>query len=105
MISGSIVNMTDHNLETYTNAEAIAISQDPLGHQGIRLFGGPLVDVGSSGPNGAVNICGRRLSGGAAALAFLNTGKGAVDLTCDHDCLSALGLDPTAELAVRDVWA
>lgn len=40
LISGSIQRMSAANLATYSNKEAIAISQDSLGLQGQRVQGG-----------------------------------------------------------------
>eukprot|EP00043_Microstomoeca_roanoka_P012630 m.122529 g.122529 ORF g.122529 m.122529 type:complete len:235 (+) comp15548_c0_seq6:1185-1889(+) len=48
LISANIRNMSAYNLETFKNADVIAINQDPLGKQGRRLVGGDL-----SGSNNA----------------------------------------------------
>ena len=40
--SGNVRNMTSTNLETYLNSEVIAVNQDPMGRQGVRLVGGDL---------------------------------------------------------------
>merc|ERR1712080_356678 len=48
LISGSILDMTDETLQTYSNKEVIAVSQDPLGKQGIRILGDAL--SGGSSP-------------------------------------------------------
>jgi len=42
LISANVRNMSQENLETYMNTEVIAIDQDRLGLQGIRLVGGDL---------------------------------------------------------------
>ena len=39
IISANIRNMSQVNLETYTNREVIAVDQDPLGMQGTRIMG------------------------------------------------------------------
>lgn len=39
IISANIRNMSQVNLETYTNREVIAVDQDPLGVQGTRVMG------------------------------------------------------------------
>ena len=41
LISGNVRNMSAFNLQTYSNAEVIAVDQDVLGKQGTRLVGGP----------------------------------------------------------------
>ena len=45
----SQLKMSDETLATYSNTEVIAISQDVLGKQGIRIFGG---DLASKVPDG-----------------------------------------------------
>jgi hypothetical protein len=40
LLSQSVVNMSAHRLETYTNTEVIAVGQDAMGRQGMRLKGG-----------------------------------------------------------------
>lgn len=40
LLSQSVVNMSAHRLETYSNAEVIAVGQDDMGRQGMRLKGG-----------------------------------------------------------------
>lgn len=50
LISANLRNMSAMNLETYKNKEVIAVSQDSLGQQGIRVAGGKL--LGSSGGRG-----------------------------------------------------
>ncbi|XP_065846502.1 probable alpha-galactosidase isoform X3 [Oscarella lobularis] len=47
LISSNVRNLSLYALETYSNAEVIAVNQDPLGKQGMRLYGGSL----SQNPN------------------------------------------------------
>eukprot|EP01121_Diplochlamys_sp_Union-15-3_P001049 TRINITY_DN1090_c0_g1_i1.p1 TRINITY_DN1090_c0_g1~~TRINITY_DN1090_c0_g1_i1.p1 ORF type:complete len:520 (+),score=61.44 TRINITY_DN1090_c0_g1_i1:109-1668(+) len=47
LISANIRNLSPYDLETYSNSEVIAVNQDPLGKQGIRLAGGPLSNGGA----------------------------------------------------------
>lgn len=42
LISGDIRKLSPYVLETYKNSEVIAVNQDLLGKQGVRLAGGPL---------------------------------------------------------------
>ena len=42
LISGNVRNMSAYTLETYKNKEVIAVSQDALGRQGVRVVGGAL---------------------------------------------------------------
>lgn len=50
LISANIRKMNPENLETYMNADVIAIDQDPLGLQGKRLVGGDLYPATGGGP-------------------------------------------------------
>jgi hypothetical protein len=42
IVSGSLLEISPHDLATYSNREVIAVSQDPLGKQGVRVDGGEL---------------------------------------------------------------
>eukprot|EP00730_Choanoeca_flexa_P002655 TRINITY_DN11122_c0_g1_i1.p1 TRINITY_DN11122_c0_g1~~TRINITY_DN11122_c0_g1_i1.p1 ORF type:complete len:493 (+),score=81.50 TRINITY_DN11122_c0_g1_i1:160-1479(+) len=48
LISGSVLRMSNYTLETYTNKQVIAVNQDSLGKQGIRVAGGDLSATGST---------------------------------------------------------
>ena len=52
IISANIRNMSTMNIETYTNAEVIAVDQDALGIQGERIMGGDLSTHGGGGGGG-----------------------------------------------------
>ena len=49
IISANIRNMSSMNVETYTNAEVIAVDQDVLGMQGERIVGGDLAATPGAG--------------------------------------------------------
>ena len=49
LISANVRNMSAMNLETYMNKEVIAVNQDALGLQGIRVAGGSLRSGGGGG--------------------------------------------------------
>jgi len=100
LISGSVLNMSAETLATYSNKDVIAVSQDPLGQPGRRLYGSSLADGRATG-----NIWGRPLSDGAAALVFLNVGRQQQNLTCDQTCFASLGFAATDRLSVRDLWS
>jgi alpha-galactosidase len=104
LISGSVAQMSPTDLATYTNREAIAISQDPLGAQGVRLVGGPLVDTHTANPIGAINVWGRRLASGGLTLVFLNTGGQPTDVVCNASCLTGY-FAAGDTVSVRDIWA
>ena len=91
LISGSVAQMSAVDLATYTNPEAIAISQDPLGKQGVRRLGASLVnDAGN--PVGVINVWARELFGGSLAIAFLNTGAKKANIVCDINCIGAFAV-------------
>eukprot|EP01051_Picozoa_sp_SAG22_P008071 SAG22_NODE_595_length_8730_cov_4.200672_7_plen_101_part_00 len=46
LISGSVLQMTDYTLATYSNAAVIAVSQDRLGKAGTQVAGGKLAGCG-----------------------------------------------------------
>jgi alpha-galactosidase len=99
LIGSNLVNMTSYQLETYSNAEVIAVDQDSLGIQGIRLVGGDLfADIPGS------NIWGRPLDTSGWALCFLNNHPLSANLTCDQSCFAKMGFT-SGTLAVRDLWA
>jgi alpha-galactosidase len=54
IISQNVLTWSPYALETYSNAEAIAINQDPLGSPASRIVGGDLPFPCSSGGDGAL---------------------------------------------------
>jgi len=95
LIGANIVHLSAWDLATYTNSEVIAVNQDPMGKQGIRLAGGNLT---SGAP---FNVWGRPLVTGDWAVLFLNNSPNTRDITCDVDCFVAMGL---GKVQVRDLW-
>ena len=59
--------------------------------------------VGGSGTGSAV--IGRPLVDGSWALGFFNAGSSPIDVTCDADCLSGMGFEPSQNFHARDLWA
>eukprot|EP01102_Stenamoeba_stenopodia_P008346 TRINITY_DN2398_c0_g2_i1.p1 TRINITY_DN2398_c0_g2~~TRINITY_DN2398_c0_g2_i1.p1 ORF type:complete len:422 (+),score=74.11 TRINITY_DN2398_c0_g2_i1:58-1323(+) len=102
LIGSNVRNLNAFDLETYSNAEVIAVDQDPAGVQGIRINGSDLNDGSST-----VNIWGRPLSSdvGGWAVVFLNNGDAATDVTCDIGCFATMGFSSDQTLYVRDLWA
>lgn len=98
LISGSILDMSEMDYETYTNKDVIAVSQDMLGKQGVRV-------VGSNLTQGSINIWGRSLVDGSVAVVFINSGPLPADVTCDASCLAALGFAVNDKLQVKNLWA
>ena len=72
LISGTILQMSDKTLKTYTNPEVIKVSQDSLGIPGVRVAGGNLYEsacygggsVGNGNGNGSNHGKGDRYGGG-----------------------------------------
>lgn len=91
LIAGHDVrDMSAETRAILTNAEVIAVSQDPLGKAGDRLK-----------RSGDADIWGRQLAGGAMAVALLNRGKAPLTITLNA---RTLGLK-TGALTLRDLWA
>eukprot|EP00939_MAST-03C_sp_MAST-3C-sp1_P002099 g2099.t1 len=85
LISANLRNMSAANIETYTNSKVIAVNQDPLAKQGVRVVGGALSEENLVAEN-ATNVWAKRLHDGSAAVAFVNVGATAFDVKCDAHC-------------------
>lgn len=87
------------DLATYTNSEVIAVNQDPLGRQGVRIDGGHLRGFFASD----TNVWARPLSSGGWAAVFFNNAASTSDIVCDSKCFAQMtGLPKTVH--VRDLW-
>jgi alpha-galactosidase len=93
LIAGNdLRSMTAATLETLTNAELIAVNQDPLGIQG-RLVASPGQDL---------QVWSKMLSGSnTRAVALFNRGTTTAPITVQW---TDLGIPPGAAL-VRDLWS
>jgi alpha-galactosidase len=89
MAGNDVRHMSPEIRAIMTDREAIAINQDPLGRQGWRFR----AEHGRE-------IWVRELSGGDWALALLNTGAAAAELSVDFGHMWFLG----GTCAIRDVW-
>lgn len=95
LIGADVVSGLDaDSLAILTAPEVIAVNQDSLGVQGVRV----------SARNASGSECwARPLSDGSVAALLLNRALGAADATCTWE---ELGLrSPTAPARVRDLWA
>jgi len=103
LIGSHIQNLNSWDLQTYSNTELIAVNQDPLGAQGMRVAGQNLIQ----GSNlSTYNVWAKKLSGGKSfAVIFLNNANSAADVTCDASCFSAIGIKSSTTFQVRDLWA
>lgn len=99
-ISASIPELSEWDLETFSNAEVVAVDQDALGKQGV-----PLV---YEEPLGERLVLGRELADGGLAAVFVNSfpDSGRRNVTCDAICWSKVPQQwpPGTPLAVRDLW-
>jgi alpha-galactosidase len=90
MIGCDIRNLNAETRRILTNAEAIAVDQDPLGKQGNRVARTASTDVWR-----------KQLVGGASAVALLNRGDQETAITARW---KELGFEAETTVAVRDLW-
>ena len=83
--------MSDAARDILTNAEVVAMDQDPAGLQGNRVAAG----------RGGREVWVRRLAGGDRALLFFNRGRRQVTM---RFFVRRLGLAPARTYRARDVW-
>jgi alpha-galactosidase len=95
LISNDLVSgIDDATLALLTAPEVIAVDQDVLGVQGVR--------VSPAAPAGA-ECWAKPLADGSVAALLLNRGEAPADVTCTF---AELGLaNPNGAAAVRDLWA
>jgi alpha-galactosidase len=100
ILGNDITNMTPETLAIITNREMIAVDQDPLGIQGLRLK-----------KEGDLQYWFKPLSDGDWAFCILNTGDAAVTVPVDwtalevNDGLSGRATSfTTVNYTVRDIW-
>lgn len=97
LISVDPRQFSSYTNETYTNAEVIAVDQDPLGKQGKRF-------TSSGNATNPGEVWGRELIDGWALLFFNNNGTKEVDIECDSACWSQMSFTSDEEVNVRDLW-
>jgi len=90
MAGNDLRSMTPEIRDILTNKDVIAIDQDPLGRQATRIR-----------DDGEFEVWARPLAGGDWAVALLNRGKQAHDITV---AWVELGLSASAAPRVRDLW-
>jgi len=95
LIGSPVGSLSSYDIETYSNAEVIAVNQDPLGKQGFVL-----TEAHSH------VVWGRELADGAWALVFQNEGWfRTAEVACEDECWAKLPFAPNTTLQVRDLWA
>lgn len=91
IIGSDLTRMDGYTIETLTNAEVIALRQDPLGKQAARVR-----------KDGDLEVFAKPLANGDQGVALLN--RGPTDAEMEVAWQEDLGLDAAAA-AVRDLWA
>ncbi len=91
MAGNDLRAMTPEIREILTNAEAIAVDQDPLGVQGRRVR-----------DEGAKEVWMKPLADGSRAVVLFNRGSEAGPISVDWE---SIGLAPRTKAVVRDLWA
>jgi len=105
LIGSNVLNMSTYDLQTYTNAEVIAIDQDSLGQQGAVVwsncpaFTSPAKNVADV-PS-CQQVWARPLQGGAVAMVLVNYAASTEMVTCDAACFAKAGL---SKAVARDLW-
>ncbi|CAJ1404395.1 unnamed protein product [Effrenium voratum] len=117
LLLGSMLSMTDHDLETYTNREVIAVDQDPLGIQGQIVWENcPLrnrTNIRQKQYYDEIPACQQVWAkpiqdGFAVVLLNLENNSARVNFSISDVCWSSTELQPCdffEEAAVRDLWS
>ncbi|XP_065831212.1 uncharacterized protein [Oscarella lobularis] len=87
-----IVHMSNETLAIMTAPEVVAVNQDPLAKQGVRVS-----PANATGPE----VWARQLHDGSVAVALLNRGEKAMMITATWD---EIGLHPDSKATIRDLW-
>jgi alpha-galactosidase len=91
LIAGNdLRNMDAATKEILTNKEVIAIDQDPLGHEGTRVW-----------KNGDLEVWARPIQGGNRAIVLLNRGSDKHEITVNWEDLN---YPAHLDAQVRDLW-
>jgi alpha-galactosidase len=90
MAGNDVRHMTDETRAILTNKDVIALDQDPLGNEGMRIYADPVKEIWV-----------KELSHGDWAVCVLNAGPVAADLTVDWNQIRFL----QGVYRVRDLWA
>jgi len=102
MLSMDLSELSPYTLETLSNAEVLAVNQDPLAVPGWLVWSSQEKTLAQ----GASQIWARPLVDGSYAVHFINAADEARDVTCDAECFGALGgLSAGWGVKVRDLWA
>ena len=117
LIGSNMLGLSSYDLETYTNAEVIAVNQDPLGKQAEVVLDtckeiqeddiARLVDGANSDDQDAPDckqVWAKRMSDGSVVLVLVAWNANATTtVTCDNACIRRAGIDADKVNAV-DLW-
>ena len=122
LIGSNVIGLTKYDLETYTNAEVIAVNQDALGKQAtivkdncpertleqLQAWRDPARSLdelvaGSGGVPECTQVWAKPLSDGSAALVLINWSGPSTVVECDDACVRAAGVD-AGTVSVYDLW-
>ena len=104
LISAPLHTTDPYTVETWGNAEVIAVNQDAAARAGVRLAGGNL--SGAATPAQRTNVWGKALADGAWALVLVNAAAEPRRVACAYaDCLWRTGFPSGTTITVRDLWA
>ena len=106
IISSDIRNISQYNLETWTNKWVIEVNQDKACKQGIRVYGDNLIlsDGKTINSVNCTNIWARELIDGSRAFVFLNACNDTRDIVCDQQCFNNAGLMYGIDVHLYDLW-
>jgi len=93
LIGCDLSSITDETLEILTNAEVIAVNQDPLGVQGSKVYSDGIFNV--------IEVWAGPLFGGNYAAVLFNRGSYTTDITANW---ADIGIDTSSSCLVRDLW-
>jgi len=103
LIGADVRNLPQHDFQTYTNSEVIAVNQDSLMKQGRRLVK-KMFSAPGKWPVLSVEVWARELSQGRVAMVFLNYYNSTTKITCDSQCWAKLPYKTGSSFQVRDMW-
>jgi len=106
LIGSNIINLNAFDLETYSNSFLIAVNQDPVAKQGIRVAGGTLVPSNPQSGQSTSNVFAKRLQNGKVVAVFFNLAQNVASVTCDATCIKATKLTAKGSkpVIVWDAW-
>eukprot|EP01084_Bolivina_argentea_P206818 352997_1 len=103
IISDIIPNLSQYEIETYTNKDVINVNQDngPINgpHSGYKILSG-------STAHNNITIFGKQLRNGSFVALFLNSDSKLMNITCNKDCFLQQGFNQSVtKLLINDLWS